>query len=139
MRNLLAIFQGFALALRDPKARSLLLLSSILILCATVFYRHIEGWAWIDALYFSVVTLSTVGYGDFTPQTTIGKLFTICYLFCGVGLFVAAASAVAQSLIRARESERLALRRHLRIQGHKIAVTGAPDAAPVSVDPPKQD
>lgn len=32
---------------------------------ATVFYHVQEGWRWIDTLYFSVITISTVGYGDF--------------------------------------------------------------------------
>jgi hypothetical protein len=38
----------------------------------------------IDALYFSVTTVSTVGLGDLSPQTDIGKLFTVVYIFVGV-------------------------------------------------------
>ena len=52
----------------------------------TVFYRFVEGFSWIDAYYFSVVTLATVGYGDLAPRTPAGKLFTTFYIFVGVGL-----------------------------------------------------
>lgn len=104
MKNVLAMIKGIIQALQDPHARALMLLSAFLIGIATVFYHLVEGWRIIDALYFSVVTLATVGYGDFTPQTDIGKLFTVAYLLCGVGLFVAAAAAVAEFLIKARET-----------------------------------
>ena len=43
------------------------------ILTGTLFYHAVEGWRFLDALYFSVATLTTVGYGDFTPQTDAGK------------------------------------------------------------------
>lgn len=58
-----------------------------------VFYHIVEKWNWIDSFYFTVITLSTVGYGDFSPQTNAGKLFTIPFIFVGVGLFVAVANA----------------------------------------------
>ena len=38
----------------------------------------------LDSFYFSVVTLATVGYGDFTPQTDAGKLFTAVYVLVGI-------------------------------------------------------
>jgi voltage-gated potassium channel Kch len=37
-------------------------------------------------LYFSVITLTTVGYGDFSPQTPAGKIFTMIYVLVGLGL-----------------------------------------------------
>ncbi len=52
----------------------------------TVVYHHVEKFPWVDAYYFSVVTLATVGYGDFTPHTTFGKIFTTFYIFVGVGI-----------------------------------------------------
>ncbi len=52
----------------------------------TVVYHIVEKLSWVNAYYFSVVTLSTVGYGDITPHTTFGKLFTTLYIFVGVGI-----------------------------------------------------
>jgi voltage-gated potassium channel Kch len=78
-----------------------LTLALALILLATVVYWLVEGWSLLDSAYFAVVTIATVGYGDFAPQTSIGKLFTIAYVFCGIGIFVVAVSAVAQAVLRA--------------------------------------
>lgn len=44
---------------------------------------------YIDALYFSIITLTTIGYGDFSPQTTEGKVFTIFYIIVGIGVILA--------------------------------------------------
>ncbi|GAA6179240.1 MULTISPECIES: potassium channel family protein [unclassified Shimia] len=48
----------------------------------------------IDAMYFTVATLTTTGYGDITLQTPGGKLFSICVMVGGVALFVQLAQAI---------------------------------------------
>jgi voltage-gated potassium channel len=64
-----------------------LFLAVVLILTTgTVFYHHVEHLGWLDAYYFSVITLATVGYGDIVPHTPLGKLFTTFYIFIGVGI-----------------------------------------------------
>ena len=60
-----------------------------LIVVGVLFYHFYEGMALIDAYYFTVITLTTVGYGDITPTTTIGKIFTTFYVFFGIGILVA--------------------------------------------------
>lgn len=66
--------------------RLLLALAGLMIVSGTVVYHFVEKFPWVDAYYFSVVTLATVGYGDFTPHTTFGKLFTTFYILVGVGI-----------------------------------------------------
>ncbi|PJK13136.1 potassium channel protein [Lysobacteraceae bacterium NML120232] len=95
-------------AFSDTKVRVLLSLVFLVIVAATVFYHFQENWGWVDALYFSVITISTVGYGDFSPQTAEGKLFTIAYLIVGIGLFVVATAAFAEYLLQHIRTELLA-------------------------------
>lgn len=65
------------------------LLSLIAIMGGTIFYHFIEKWTILDSIYFCVVTLSTVGYGDITPKTALGKIFTIFYILAGIGIIAA--------------------------------------------------
>lgn len=51
-----------------------------------VFYHFTEGLKWIDAFYFSTITLATVGYGDIVPHTDLGKIFTTFYVLVGIGI-----------------------------------------------------
>jgi len=73
-------------ALRDPETRGLIYATLLILVLGTTFYRVVEGWSWVDSLYFAVVTLTTVGYGDLTPQTDAGKLFTVLYILVGLGI-----------------------------------------------------
>lgn len=72
--------------LRDEEFRGLFYGVLILLAIGTTFYHTIEGWSWVDSFYFSVITLSTVGYGDFSPATVAGKLFTTLYILMGLGV-----------------------------------------------------
>ena len=74
--------------LRDPQYRDLVLTTLIVLALGTVVYHFLEGWSWIDSLYFSVITLSTIGYGDYSPQTLQGKIFTIIYIIVGIGIIL---------------------------------------------------
>jgi voltage-gated potassium channel len=98
-RPIMTFGAGVFSALREPHIAILLMMTFSLIGCATVFYRWQEGWRWLDAAYFSVVTIASVGYGDLAPKTDGGKLFTILYIFSGIGLFVASAAALANHII----------------------------------------
>lgn len=100
------LFSGVRAAMRDPRVRWLGGVAGALVGSATVIFKYIEGWSWVDALFFAVVTVSTVGYGDMVPQTVIGRLLTVVYIILGIGIFIAAVTAVGEQLLRrAREIE----------------------------------
>ena len=67
------------------------------------FYHLQEGWRYIDALYFSSLTMTTVGYGDFVPKTDVGKIFSIFYAFTGVGIALYGLSLLSAHFIEVRE------------------------------------
>ena len=74
--------------LRDKEYRQLLYTTTVTLIIGSVVYHFLEGWTWVDSLYFSVITLSTIGYGDFSPATDAGKVFTIMYIIIGVGIIL---------------------------------------------------
>ncbi len=67
-----------------------------------VFYHHVENLSWLNSVYFCVVTLTTVGYGDITPQTELGRLFTIFYILIGVGIIASSLSYLLKSSVAKR-------------------------------------
>ncbi len=58
----------------------------LLIAGSTLFYRLVEGMGWIDALYMTVITVATVGFGETEPLSQGGRLFTIALIMVGVGV-----------------------------------------------------
>ncbi|WP_427161963.1 potassium channel family protein [Aliinostoc sp. HNIBRCY26] len=50
----------------------------------TFWYKFVEGWSWEDALYMTVITLATVGFGETRPLGSRGRLFTIALILLGV-------------------------------------------------------
>ncbi|GBE19534.1 MAG TPA: two pore domain potassium channel family protein [Candidatus Pacearchaeota archaeon] len=58
----------------------------LVIVGGSFVYHSIEGWSKIDSIYFTVVTVTTIGYGDLAPITDAGKIFTIFFSFVGVGM-----------------------------------------------------
>lgn len=73
-----------------------------LLIVGTTFYHYVEHLAWIDAYYMSVITLTTVGYGDFTPKTDVGKIFTTLYILAGVGVIASFVTATTQRRVERR-------------------------------------
>lgn len=80
-------FKTFFLFLFSKKYRPLIMAVMFLLVSSTLVFHLLEDMSWLDAVYFSVVTLATVGYGDIVPKTDIGKIFCIIYIISGIGLF----------------------------------------------------
>lgn len=90
--------------------RFIFMVAFLVIFAGSLFYHFVEDWRWLDAIYFSIISLATVGYGDLTPQTDAGKIFTIFYLVFGIGIFAALVnnllkSGFAQRSLRLHELE----------------------------------
>lgn len=104
MLGLFVTLWGFLVALarsqRDPELRALSVALVGLLAGGSAFYSTVEGWSPVDAVYFSVMTLATVGYGDLAPTTPVSKLFTAVYVIVGAGIFVAFITKVSHRRVR---------------------------------------
>jgi len=72
----------------DPKTRPIFIYATVIVLVGAAIYHWLEGWDWLDSLYFVVITLTTIGYGDFTPTTPLTKIVTIFYGINGIILLL---------------------------------------------------
>jgi len=90
------MFRPLRAMLRDPEAKVLALTAIAVIIIGSVVYMLIEHWSPVDSVYFCVVTLATVGYGDLHPTTDAGKIFTVIYILGGLGIIAAFITELAK-------------------------------------------
>ncbi len=86
------------------RLRVYLAILATIIIFGTIGLIITEGLHPFDALYFVIVTIATVGFGDISPQTFPGKVITLVIILTGVGCFVAVAANVVEYFIAERES-----------------------------------
>lgn len=65
-------------------------------------YMVIEGWPFMDALYMTVITIATVGYGEVHKVSAAGQIFTVLLIFLGVGFFLYVVGNAVQFLVEGR-------------------------------------
>jgi voltage-gated potassium channel len=82
-----------------------LIIFLVLIISGTAGFMHLENRSLIDSLYFVIVTMATVGFGDVHPVTEGGKVFTIILIVMGVGTFLGVIGNVTEMLLAHREIE----------------------------------
>lgn len=92
------------------RALGLIGVVALIIAVGTVFFRLVEGWSWLDSYFFTVVTLSTVGYGTIVPATALGKIAATVLIFFGLGVFAVAVQQLGHFAIVRRSETRRALR-----------------------------
>src|SRR5947209_5642583 len=112
--------------IRAPRFRLRYALVAIVVAVAlgTLGFHLLEEWTFSDSLYVTLQTLTTVGYGDVTPQTAAGRVFASLYMFMGVGvvLYVLTSSVqtIVQSEMIAAFGERRRAREMSKLQDHFI-------------------
>jgi voltage-gated potassium channel len=103
------------------------LLAAVLLLGALGFY-FIEGWTLFDSFYMSLITLTTVGYGEVHPLSFDGRLFASVFMLIGVTALFVSFAVIGDMVLRLEMVNYFGLRRRDRmlkeISGHYI-VCGA--------------
>ena len=100
VRFLRAVLSAF----REPQTRALVTGSLAIIAGGTWFYSGQEWWSVVDSLYFTVMTLTTVGYGDLAPTTALTKIFTVVFVLIGIGILLGFVDVVANNARRGNRS-----------------------------------
>lgn len=90
----------------------------------TVGFRLLEGWSLADSTYVTIQTLTTVGYGDITPQTAAGRFFASVFMFVGVGAVLYILTSTVQTIVQSEMIATFGTRRRQRemskLQDHFI-------------------
>ena len=109
MISILSIFNRFVKVVKygwdDREFRGLALVLGSWIALGTTIYAVYEDWTVVESLYFSVMTLTTIGYGDLSPTSSEMQLYTVFYSVLGIGLFVAFNARLAQYAIESRRHD----------------------------------
>jgi voltage-gated potassium channel len=82
------------------RIRLLVSLPIAVLVFGTIGFMVLEGLSFADAFYFTIVTISTVGYGDIHPTNLASKLFGIILIIVGIGTFLTIITNVTQMLIQ---------------------------------------
>lgn len=89
--------------MKQFKAHTVVISLFGIVALGTVFFHLVEGWGWLDSYFFTVVTISTVGYGSLVPVTALGKIGTTFFIFVGLGVFAVAIQQFALYHMQKRE------------------------------------
>ena len=79
-----------------------IILSIVILIIGTAGYMIIEDWRLLDALYMTVITISTVGYREINQVGDVGRVFTIILVAGGVGFTLYVAAAIVQFMVEGR-------------------------------------
>ena len=87
--------------LLPSRARVRIVLMAVLATLAmgTVVFHLLEGWSILDSLYVTAQTVTTVGFGDITPHTALGRAFATVFMIVGVGIVLYALTSTMQSIV----------------------------------------
>lgn len=101
--TLMRLFSAIWRGKEDPEFKALFKLMLLVLISGVFFYTQVEGRSVIDAMYFAVITMATIGYGDLAPETTLGKIFTMFFALVSVGIFVSLAAKIGAILLESEQ------------------------------------
>ena len=85
------------------RLRLYLALFTTLLVAGVIGFMSLEHLSLVDSIYFAVVTMATVGYGDIHPQTVAGKILAMVLIVGGVGTFLGVVASITDIFVKRRE------------------------------------
>lgn len=100
------LLEALLIAIKDKVFLSLVTTLLLINISGVLFYTKLEGWSYLDAIYFSWISLipSSIDIG-YAPITTLGKVFTMMYLVVGVGVMIGLLAMIARAVINFDKEE----------------------------------
>lgn len=71
----------------------------VLLIVGSLGFVWLEGWSFFDALYMTVTTLTTVGYGEIHPLSHLGRLYNMALILAGMGLLFYIVGSLARVVV----------------------------------------
>lgn len=99
---------NFPKLLKRPLTR-ILMLTLVVVTYGTVGFHLIENYDWTISLYWTFVTIGTVGYGDYSPKTPLGMYFTITLIVFGIGTFAVAIESIVEFITKKQQFKLMGL------------------------------
>ena len=109
-------------------AKREILLSSLIILVigiiGSVGYHYLEGWSWLDSIFMTFITLTTIGFGETHPLTPIGRIWTMIIAFFGISAGVYLFGKTAEFLFRRTSIYERTMKRSIELLDQHIIICG---------------
>ena len=90
--------------IRFRLAINLIIFLAVLVF-GTIVFMFMENRSFVDAFYYIIVTMATVGYGDIVPTTPAGKIMAIVLIITGVGTFLGVIANATEMMLSRREKQ----------------------------------
>ncbi|WP_103863741.1 TrkA family potassium uptake protein [Aquimarina sp. I32.4] len=111
---MIGIYKG-----KIPKIYIALILLIIVVAIGVLGFRFFSNYSWVDALYMTVITLSTVGFGEVAPLDDNAKLFTVFLISTSVAIFAYSVSVITEYIVSKNDPRRVQYRK-IQKMIHKI-------------------
>lgn len=107
------------------RVRVVLLAVFAAVLLGTVAFHLLEGWSILDSLYVTAQTVTTVGFGDLTPRTPLGRAFAVVFMMVSVGIVLYALTSTVQTIVHSELFETYGRSRKMSKMRDHFIICGA--------------
>ena len=94
-----------------PNIYIALMLLIVVVMIGVMGFRFLSNYSWVDALYMTVITMTTVGFEEVQPLDEYGKLFTVFLISTSVAIFAYSVSVITEYIVSKNDPKRVQFRK----------------------------